>query len=321
MAPSPWIAFRPGRRHRKVRFAGRRGEAVGTSLEIANVLIPVLLCISAGFALARMHEPFDAGMVSSLVANIGYPALILSHLEGQHVPLDTFLVMMGAAVAVIACFAVGALAFLAATGLPRRAFLAPMMLNNVGNIGLPVCALAFGDQGLAYALAFTVVVMVGIFTIGIWVPMGKVTLGSLAKKPVIYAVVVAIGLMATNTRLPVMLDRTFSILGGLAIPLMLLTLGHTLATLKAGNLTRGIYLTVFHVAMAAVVAFALVHLFGFEGPARGVFIVLCMMPVSVATYLWVETYVPDRAADVAGFILLSTLLAVVVLPVVLVFWV
>ena len=63
-----------------------------------------------------------------------------------------------------------------------------MMLNNVGNIGLPVTALAFGDQGLAYSLAFVVVVLVGIFTIGIWLPMGKVTLGDLAKKPVIYAV-------------------------------------------------------------------------------------------------------------------------------------
>ena len=30
-------------------------------------------------------------------------------------------------------------------GLPNRAFLSPMMLNNVGNIGLPVTALAFDD--------------------------------------------------------------------------------------------------------------------------------------------------------------------------------
>jgi len=34
-----------------------------------------------------------------------------------------------------------------------------------------------------------------------------------------------------------------------------------------------------------------------------------------------ETYVPDRAPDVAGFILLSILLGIVVLPVVMVFWV
>jgi len=36
--------------------------------------------------------------------------------------------------------------------------------------------------------------------------------------------------MATDTRLPTPIDDAFTILGGLAIPLMLLTLGHTLAT-------------------------------------------------------------------------------------------
>ena len=41
------------------------------------------------------------------------------------------------------------------------------------------------------------------------------------------------------------------------------------------------------------------------------------MPVSVATYLWVEAYDPGDAPAVAGFILVSTLLALVVLPVAL----
>jgi len=34
----------------------------------------------------------------------------------------------------------------------------------------------------------------------------------------------------------------------------------------------------------------------------------------VATYLWVEAYYPERAPEVAGFILISTLLALVSLP-------
>ena len=64
--------------------------------------------------------------------------------------------------------------------------------------------------------------------------------------------------MATEPRLPTAIDRTFTILGGLAIPLMLLTLGHILATLTPGNLTHGGYLAVFHLAVAASVAVALV---------------------------------------------------------------
>lgn len=294
---------------------------MGTILQIANVLAPVLLCVLVGFALARVKGPFDSKMVGHLVANVGYPALILSHLEGQPVPLETFLTMMLAAAAVIASFGVIGLVVLKLVGLPPRAFLTPIMLNNVGNIGLPVCLLAFGDQGLAFALAFVVVVLVGVFTVGMWLPMGKVSPGDLLRKPVIYAVIIAIALMAADVRLPAFLDRTLTILGGFAIPLMLLTLGHTLATLKVGSFLRGGYLALFHNIMAASVAFAMVRLFGFEGSERGVFILLCMMPVSVATYLWVELYLPEQAPDVAGFIFASTLLAVIVLPLVLALWV
>ena len=290
-------------------------------LHVANVVAPVLLCVLIGFGLAKFNAFFDHKMVNSLVSNIGYPALILSHLSAQHVPLDSFFDMLLAAVAMVAAFAAIGFLFLKIVGLPTRAFLSPLMLNNVGNVGLPVAALAFGAEGMAYAIAFVVVVVVGIFTIGMWLPMGKVTWRDLYRSPVLYSVIVAIALMATGAKLPSTIDHTFSILGGLAIPLMLLTLGHTLATLETGALRRGLYLTAFHLTMAVGVALALVHLFGFTGTARGVVILQCIMPVSVATYLWIEMYDPEHAPDVASFILISTLATVIVLPIVLTYWV
>ena len=294
---------------------------MSTILGVANVLVPVLLCVLIGFGLARIKAPFDHKMVGSLVANVGYPALILSHLESAPVTLNAFLVTAAAAVAMIACFAILGFLFLKLMGLPVRAFLSPMIFNNVGNIGLPICALAFGEQGLAYALAFLIIVIVGIFTVGIWVPSGKVGLRDIVNKPVVYAVIIALVLMGFDLRLPVAIDHMLHILGGLAIPLMLLTLGHTLATLKTGNLWRGAYLAVFHLAMAVAVAFGLTGLFGFEGVERGVVIIMCLMPAAVATYLWVEVYTPDEAPAAAGFIMISTLLAVVSLPLALAFWV
>ena len=286
-----------------------------------DAVLPVLICVLVGFALARLDQPFDHGMVGRLVANIGYPTLVLAHLSDQRVTVGAFLEIVLAAAAAVACFGVIGSGFLIALGLPIRAFLPPLMLNNVGNIGLPVSIFAFGDQGLAYALAFLVVVVVGIFTVGIWVPQGRVSFRDLARTPVIYAVVITLVLMATDTRLPTPIDDAFTILGGLAIPLMLLTLGHTLGTLRTGALWRGCYVALFHLAMGAAVAFALVHLFDLEGTARGVFILQCVMPVSVATYLYIEMYQKEHAQEVAGLILISTLLSMVVLPLVLTFWI
>ncbi|NQX90165.1 MAG: hypothetical protein HRT77_16050 [Halioglobus sp.] len=55
--------------------------------------------------------------------------------------------------------------------------------------------------------------------------------------------------------------------------------------------------------------------------ARGVFIINCLMPVSASTYLWVEKYHPDEAPDVAGLIVMTTCLTVIVLPLALTYWI
>lgn len=282
-------------------------------------MAPILICAAVGFGLAKTKLAYDNKMVSMLVSNVGYPSLILSHLAAQHVALRSFLTMIVAAALSIACFGVISFFILKAAGLPRRAYLSPMMLVNVGNIGLPVCMLAYGNAGLAYAIAFVIVVLVGVFTFGMWLPMGKIVPGDILRKPVIYAVALALFLMVTDTSLPQPIDKALTILGGLTIPLMLLTLGHTLATLHTGTLSKSVLLAGAHLVMAVCVSLSLAWLFGFSGTERGVFILQCLMPVSVATYLWVEMYNPDEAPGVAGFILVSTLMAVAVLPVTLAF--
>jgi predicted permease len=91
---------------------------------------------------------------------------------------------------------------------------------------------------------------------------------------------------AAGSYVPLMtlaLASSFEILGGFAIPLMLLTLGHTLATLTVASIGRGLMLACFHLVMALATGFGPANLFGFTGIERGVFILTCLMPVSVAT--------------------------------------
>jgi predicted permease len=289
--------------------------------QVSGVIAPIMLCVLIGFTLAKARAPFDTKMVGSLVSYVGYPTLIVSRLTGHDALLDEVLLMMLAGMAMMACFVVIGFFVLKALGLPPRAYLSPMMINNVGNVGLPVCALAFGDEGLVLAMGVAVAVFVGNFTFGVAIPMGKLSFSNLIRQPVIYATVLALVLMAIDTDLPTPIDDAITILGGLAIPLMLLTLGYTLATLTVSDLSRGFILAVIHLVMAVTVASFLSLLFGFEGIARGVFILQCMMPVGIATYLWVERYVPNEASGVAGFILISTILSAASLPAVLAFWV
>lgn len=205
--------------------------------------------------------------------------------------------------------------------MPIRAFLTPLMHGNVGNIGLPITLLAFGSAGMAYTMAFVVVVLVSIFTVGMWIPAREFSPKKLVTSPIIYAVIISLVLITTGQNLPTPIAKSFDILGGLSIPLMLLTLGHTLATLKIGTLWRAGVLTALHLILAGIIASTIVSIFGFTGVERGTFILCCLMPSSVATCLFVEQHVPEYAPDVAGYILISTLTTIIVLPLALSYWI
>ncbi|WP_253282900.1 AEC family transporter [Ruegeria sp. HKCCD7318] len=290
-------------------------------LNVLNVVLPVLICAGIGFGLALIHAPFDSKVIGGIVSKVGYPTLIISHLSTTKLAVGTFLDVMTAAALAVAGFGVLGFVALKALRLPVRAFLTPLMHGNVGNIGLPITLLALGDAGMAYTMAFVVVVLISIFTLGMWIPAGEFSPKKLATSPIIYAVALSLILMATDTSLPQPILKSFDILGGLSIPLMLLTLGHTLATLRVKTLGRSILLTLLHLAMAVVIAGALIWFFGFTGPERGAVILCCLMPSSVATYLFIDQHVPEYGPDVAGYILVSTLATILVLPVALSYWI
>jgi len=287
---------------------------------VVNVMLPVLLCVLLGYSLAKIRAPFDRKLFGALVANVGYPALILSHLAKEHIQLQTFLSVMAAAAGLVLLLGILGFVSLRVLRLPIRAYLAPMMLINVGNIGLPVATLAFGPEGAAVAIGFVVVVLVAIFTIGQALPMGRPDFATLARQPVVYAVAIALFLLASGLRLPGPVDQGLTILAGLAVPVMLLTLGHSLATLQTGGLVKAFLLSALHIANGAIAAFVLTGVLSLDPKIESVIVLLCFMPPSVASYLAVAQYQPDDAPDVAGFIFVSTILTLVTLPLVLTFW-
>ena len=85
-------------------------------------------------------------------------------------------------------------------------------------------------------------------------------------------------MLLTQTHFPKPIASGLNILSGLAIPLMLLTLGHSLSTMKMGNMVLGTWLAIYHLIAAIFITWISLPLFGFEGVARGVFILEGMMP-------------------------------------------
>jgi len=129
---------------------------------------------------------------------------------------------------------------------------------------------------------------------------------------------VGVILLATDTPLPITLANTVELLAGLAIPLMLLALGYSLASFRITRPGKAIGIAVLRLALGFSVGIGVAELFGLEGTMRGVIIIESAMPLAVFNFLLAARY--DRhPEDVAGAILISTLISFVTMPILILF--
>ncbi len=280
---------------------------------LAGILLPVFVIAGIGFGWAKAGLPLDRGFVTRLVINIGTPCLILDSVSKLGLPLTEFTTILTSAVVMFAATASGAALILRLAGLPLRSFLPSMTFGNAGNIGLPLSYFAFGDAGLGLSAGVFLVAVVLQFTLAPALQDGRPALKALATTPVVYASALGVTLLATGTALPAWLDRTVGLLGGTAIPLALLTLGFALAEFRIRRASIAIGLGFGRLALGFGVALGVSELLGLTGIARSVLILTGGMPTAVVCYLLAERYGRDPD-DVAGVVLVSTLAAALLLP-------
>ena len=68
--------------------------------------------------------------------------------------------------------------------------------------------------------------------------------------------------------------------------------------------------------MGVAVGFGIAHLFGLEGAARAIVSLQSAMPVAVSSYLFAQQY-KRRPEEVAGMVVVSTVVSFVTLPLLL----
>jgi predicted permease len=286
--------------------------------EVASILLPVFCIATLGYVWRLFGAPFDLTFVTRLIMNIAGPCLVFSGLSHLSLPLAEFFTMVGASVAILVGTAVVSFALLKILRLQIRSFLPALTIGNVGNLGLPLCLFAFGEHGLALAIALYVTNSVGQFTLVPLLQAREGFLRTLLATPVIYAALGGMGVQLAAIQLPGWVDETIRLLGDLMIPLMLLALGHTVGGLRAHNLKRAFGLGAARLLIAFGVSVAASEALGIEGTAQGVLVLQGSMPAAVFSYLFAARYERD-AEDVAGIVLVSTLLAAVALPFIVVY--
>jgi malate permease and related proteins len=263
------------------------------------VMAPMLLLTGLGAWVGkRARMPVRA--LSALVFNLFSPALVFDILATLDIPQQ--LVPRIVAVVVIGFVVSAAVTYLLSTMLhwsrPAAAGAALCVaMANMGNMGLPISALAFGSEGLAVAV-------VAMVTASVLANSGGIVIASLAgngvggalvsplKVPALWAVVPGLLVNAGVVPLPVWLGSTSETLAGAAIPTMLVVLGLQIVERipTPGDAVQLALPLSLRLLMGPAVAAAAALLVGLDGLARNTMIVLGGMPTAVATTIIAVQY-------------------------------
>ncbi len=284
--------------------------------EIAAIVVPVFALAMVGFIWVRVGLDYEYKFVTRLTLEVGVPCLIFGTLVKTDIDPIAFQEIALASLTLYAVLGVLAWAVLRLLGLSLQTYLSPFIFSNTGNVGLPLSLFAFGPEGLAYAIAIFATMVVANFSVGVWIVSGKPAPWDAFKQPMVYAALFGAVFLYQGWGIAAWIGNTVDLAGQIVIPLMLITLGASIANLPKEAPWRMIGLSFLKYGLSGGVAYLAASVFGLSGIAFGVFILQAMTPVAVTSYLLAERF-QAGAPEVARFVMLTTLLAVPIIPLLL----
>lgn len=285
--------------------------------QLFAIIAPIMICAIIGMIWARSGVDYPANFVSRAVMNIGAPCLVVSTVGKVQVDVAALGQVAGVAALVMAMMVPLGMLAIRLKRLSVATYLPPLLFPNNGNMGLPLCLFAFGETGLALGLGYFLVLLLSHFTVGIVIVGAgggiRESLMKLGRQPVMYGMALALFMIFSDWRLPVWAANTADLLGGFTIPMMLITLGVSLSSLKVALWKRALGISVIRVVGGFCLAWLACEWLQIEGVVRGVVLLQAAMPSAVFNYLFAHQY-RRNPEEVAGVVVMSTLLAFICLP-------
>ncbi len=136
------------------------------------------------------------------------------------------------------------------------------------------------------------------------------------KIPLLYAVILGIGLNLLHVEINAAIAKPLEIVGSITIPLALLALGNKLTEVKVKKFLTGIGASLFRIIGGFLTATLLVGIFSISGVSRNIILLQAAMPSAVMTLILCQKYRRDADA-VASVVFISTLMSLASIPLIL----
>lgn len=280
--------------------------------QVLNIIAPLFIVIAVGYFYGARVRP-EMRITNQLVLDVFVPALIFhvmvqdSFYPSQYV----WLVLAGS----LLMLASGVFAFVFARfmGYKSRALVPPAMFSNWANLGLPLYILALGETSLDGGVMLVVVGNILCFTLGTYIYSGKVSGLTILRTPIIVAVMLGGLFNGLNITLPTFLETPLEMLGQVAIPLMLFSLGVRLTRVDFKDVKLGLIMAAFCPVVGVGLALLLCAVLPLSQLHQNILILFGALPPAVVNYMLSEQYQcePDQ---VASIVLIGNLASVISLP-------
>ena len=282
-------------------------------LTVLEIVAPVGLLGMVGFVWVKTGFEYRLEFITRLSMTLSVPALIFTALMKTEIEPAALTTLTLAAIVAYAVLSIVFWVMLRVGLLSQRTYLAPLIFGNTGNVGLPLALFAFGETGFAYAIVVFAVMAIFSFTAGVWLVSGGGSPLRALKEPMTWATLLGAIFLWQGWHTPVWLTNSLSLLGQIAIPVMLITLGVAVARLSAGHLGKAFLLSIVRVVVCLAVGIAVGMWLELEPVAFAILVLQVSTPVAVTSYMLAEKYGADADA-VAGLVIASTMIAVLSLP-------
>jgi predicted permease len=286
---------------------------VSLLLVVLEIVAPVFLLGGIGFVWVKLGYEYRLAFVTQIAMTLSVPCLIFTSLMQTEIDPKALADLSLAAILAYGGVTLAMAVLTLVLRLERRTFLPPLIFGNTGNVGLPLALFAFGETGLGYAVVVFAVMAIWSFTFGVWVVSGGGSLIKVVREPMVAGTLLGALFLWQGWQTPRFLTNTLELVGQIAIPIMLITLGVAVARLKPARMGLAVALSAVKLAICVGIAWWVGDWFALEPVAFGVLVLQVATPVAVTSYMLAEKYGADADA-VAGLVVSSTLMAVLAFP-------
>ena len=279
-------------------------------------LMPIVILIAIGFYWKKKELPFDKDMISSLLMNLGTPALLIASINNKDLTVDNMLTILIYGTSLIIVCTILTTVYLKIEGKEVRPFLQSFIFPNTGGLGIPIVYVLLGETAFVYAITFSILINIYHFTIGLWLANNSLNIKKALQTPVLYALVAALLFKGTNTEVPSVLEDVCKMLGGIVIPLMLIAFGSSLVGIKIGENLKAIRMGIARVIIGFLVVYMAYILGDFEHIIIATLLIQYSMPIATTSYLFAFKFNgPDK--EIAVMTASSTVTILFLLPVII----